>query len=86
MNLENTSCRYFYIERLLLPFSVEGQLSPSDEPYLLFIGTNFQEEILIIVETVVLGLNTYKNILLRVRKFLRMRAFSDGFDKRGPLE
>ena len=34
MNLEYTFCRYFYAERLLLPFSVEGQVSRSDERYL----------------------------------------------------
>ena len=34
MNLESTFCRYFYAERLLLPFSVEGQVSRRDERYL----------------------------------------------------
>ena len=37
MNLEYTFCRYFYAERLLLPFSVEGQVSRSDERYLFII-------------------------------------------------
>ena len=35
MNLEYTFCRYFNAERLLLRFSVEGQVSRSDERYLL---------------------------------------------------
>ena len=35
MNLEYTFYRYFCAERLLLPFSVEGQVSRSDERYLL---------------------------------------------------
>ena len=36
MNLEYTFCRYFYAERLLLPFSVEGPVSRSDERYLCY--------------------------------------------------
>ena len=35
MNLEYTFYRYCYAERLLLSFSVEGQVSRRDERYLL---------------------------------------------------